>query len=111
MGCNKNGCCVQGNDRTVGSINADPDWGSMAKEDRKQQVLRILDESDLALTPYVIFRNLRMQGATFERRTLTNYLTELLDEGRVRKIEISDGDTLYQITKSGRDSIKEESDY
>lgn len=83
----------------------------MAKEDRKQQVLRILDDSDLALTPYVIFRNLRMRGATFERRTLTNYLNELLDEGRIQKIEVPDGNTLYQITREGRDSIPEDTAY
>lgn len=78
----------------------------MAKEERKQQVLKLLGESGLALTPYVIFRNLKMRGATFERRTLTNYLNELLEEGRIQKIG-GGGDPLYQITTEGLDSITE----
>lgn len=77
-----------------------PEWEGMSKEDRKNQVLVLLKESGLALTPYVIFRNIRMRGATFERRTLSNYLSELLDEGRVQKIS-TEGDPLYQITAKG----------
>jgi len=78
----------------------------MGKEERKAQVLVLLDESDLALTPYVLFRNLKMRGATFERRTLGNYLGELTEEGRIEKLDV-DGDPLYQITDAGRDSLSE----
>jgi len=77
----------------------------MGKEERKDQVLVLLAESDLALTPYVLFRNLKMRGSTFERRTLQNYLNELLNEGRIEKISAG-GDPLYQITESGRCSIE-----
>lgn len=84
-----------------------PNWGGMAKEERKQQVLKLLGESGVALTPYVIFKNLKMRGATFERRTLTNYLNELLDEGRIQKIA-DGGDPLYQITPEGIESISED---
>lgn len=79
----------------------------MGKEDRKQAALRLLDESELALTPYVLYMNLRMRGATFERRTLANYLRELVDEGRVEKIDV-EGDALYRITNDGRDSIRDD---
>ncbi|WP_251342407.1 hypothetical protein [Haloplanus halophilus] len=78
----------------------------MGKEERKEQVLQILAQSDLALTPYVLFRNLKMRGATFERRTLGNYLKELVDESRVERLEFESGDTLYQITNKGRESIE-----
>jgi len=77
----------------------------MGKEERKEQVLRILDESGLALTPYVLFRNAKMRGATFERRTLSNYLSELVDEGRVEKIIQDDETNLYRITEKGSDSL------
>lgn len=78
----------------------------MGKEERKAQVLVLLDESDLALTPYVLFRNLKMRGATFERRTLGNYLAELVEEGRIEKLDV-EGDPLYQITDDGRKSLRE----
>jgi repressor of nif and glnA expression len=55
----------------------------MGKEERKTIVLRLLDESNLSLTPYVLFRNLKDRGATFERRTLGNYLRELVEDGFV----------------------------
>jgi len=79
----------------------------MGKEERKEQVLEILAQSDLALTPYVLFRNLKMRGATFERRTLGNYLAELVDENRVERLEFEQRDTLYQITNKGRQSLNE----
>jgi len=78
---------------------------TMGKEERKQQVLQILDESGLALTPYVLFRNAKMRGSTFERRTLSNYLAELVDEGRVEKIVQEDETNLYRITEEGRKSL------
>jgi len=61
---------------------------SMAKEDRKQLVLDILIESDLALPKAAIFRNLKVRGATFERRSVDNYLSELAEEGLVRKVDV-----------------------
>lgn len=97
---------VQGNDISDGVKDFSPDGGGMGKEERKEQVLQILDESDLALTPYVLFRNLKMRGATFERRTLGNYLKELLEENRVQKLDVN-GDPLYQITEKGRKSLRD----
>ena len=60
----------------------------MAKEDRKQQVLDILMESGLALPKAAIFRNLKVRGATFERRSVDNYLAELAEEGFVKKLDV-----------------------
>lgn len=77
----------------------------MSKEERKAQALKLLDESDMAVTPYVLFRNLKMRGATFERRTLGTYLSEFVEEGFVEKIDV-DGDPLYQITDEGRDFVR-----
>ncbi len=79
---------------------------TMGKEERKEQVLQILDESGLALTPYVLFRNAKMRGSTFERRTLSNYLSELVEEGRVEKVVQEDETNLYRITEEGRDSLR-----
>lgn len=78
----------------------------MGKEDRKEDVLEVLSDSGLALTPYVIFRNARMRGATWERRSTTNYLNELLDEGRVEKITFDEGNPLYRITDKGEESFQ-----
>lgn len=99
-------CVVQGGDKSGGALTLAGDGGGMGKEERKEQVLKLLADSDLALTPYVMFRNLKMRGATFERRTLGNYLNELVDEGRVERLS-GQGDTLYQITKKGRDSLND----
>lgn len=58
----------------------------MGKEDRKRQVLKILVDSDFALPPIVIFRNAKLRGATFERRSVNNYLRELAEEGKIEKV-------------------------
>jgi Fe2+ or Zn2+ uptake regulation protein len=59
----------------------------MGKEDRKEMVLKLLAESGFALPPAAIFRNAKLQGATFERRSVNNYLEELAEEGLVKKID------------------------
>lgn len=59
---------------------------SMGKEDRKRRVLRVLADGH-ALPPIVIFRNAKLQGADFERRSVNNYLPELHDDGLVRKVD------------------------
>ena len=50
---------------------------NMGKEERKRMVLGLLVESGLELPPAVIFDNLKRRGATFERRSVDNYLQEL----------------------------------
>ena len=100
------GCMYNGIDWTISLTGFAENSLTMGKEERKAQVLEMLARSNLALTPYVLFRNLKMNGATFERRTLANYLSELQEEGRVEKLE-QPGNALYRITDSGRDSLAE----
>ena len=49
-----------------------------------------------------------MRGSTFERRTLSNYLSELVEEGRVEKIVQEDETNLYRITEEGRESLRKD---
>ncbi len=74
---------------------------NMGKEERKRMVLGLLVESGLELPPAVIFDNLKRRGATFERRSVDNYLHELREEGLVKRTDESKG---YNIaTEKGRD--------
>jgi len=95
-----------------------PDEDDMGKEDRKRQVLRLLVESEFALPPAAIFRNAKLRGATFERRSVNNYLDELVEEGLVAivdpealedgKIEQSETNRGYfMATEAGREAIDE----
>ena len=63
-------------------------------------VLGLLVESGLDLPPEVIFRNLKQRGATFERRSVDNYLSELREEGYVTKTDTKKG--YYSATEKGR---------
>ena len=62
------------------------EYSSMAKEDRMRQVLNLLTETGMALPPAVVFRNLKLRGATFESRSVNTYLKELTEGGYVRKV-------------------------
>lgn len=73
----------------------------MGKEERKRIVLRLLVESGLDLPPQVIFHNCKKRGATFERRSVDNYLSELQDEGYVERVPDTQG--FYRATDEGRD--------
>lgn len=76
------------------------DEKSMGKEERKRMVLGLLVESGLELPPAVIFDNLKKRGATFERRSVDNYLSELREEGLVERTDESKG---YNVaTEKGR---------
>jgi DNA-binding PadR family transcriptional regulator len=81
------------------------DGGRMGKAERKRQVLGLLVESGLDLPPAVIFHNLKRRGATFERRSVDNYLAELRDEGYVTKTDDSKG--YYSATEKGRDHYRD----
>jgi len=77
------------------------DPSSMGKEERKRMVLGLLVESGLELPPAVIFDNLKKRGATFERRSVDNYLAELREEGLVERTDESKG---YNVaTEKGRE--------
>jgi repressor of nif and glnA expression len=83
------------------NLHVATDGGRMGKEERKRQVLGLLVESGLELPPAVIFHNLKRRGATFERRSVDNYLAELNEEGYVTKTDDSKG--YYTATDSGEE--------
>jgi len=58
----------------------------MAPEDRRQQVLEVLQQSGVAMTAVDVFRNCKIRGATFERRTTKYYLKQLLEDDKVVKV-------------------------
>jgi predicted transcriptional regulator len=96
-----NGVISSNPDRNNESMADDREKESMGKEERKRQVLGLLVESDLALPPAVILWNAKDRGATFERRTLDNYLEELVEDGYVKKADEKRG--YYRATADGRD--------
>ena len=85
----------------VGSNGCGQKSRGMGKEERKRQVLKLLVESGLALPPAVILWNCKKRGATFERRTLDNYIEELVEEGYIEKVDEKRG--YYSATTDGRD--------
>jgi repressor of nif and glnA expression len=78
---------IAGREANTANFRPQYDGGGMGKEERMQLVIDLLAESNLALPPGVIFRNLKYKGATFERRTLMNYLQELHQEGLIEKVD------------------------
>lgn len=87
-------------DKNTGNLVHASDGGSMGKEERKRQVLQLLVESNLDLPPQVIFHNCKQRGATFERRSVDNYLKELAEDGFVEKVPDTRG--FYRATDKGR---------
>jgi hypothetical protein len=69
--------------------------GDMAPEDRRQFVLEVLEASGVAMRPVDVFRNCKLRGGTFERRSTVTYLNQLVDSGEVLKVEseaLNDGE-------------------
>lgn len=112
--------CV--NFQEIKDINmANPDGGSMTKEDRKQLVLGFMEEHPLALPPTVWYRNLRLhRTVTFSKDSLGNYFKEFVEQGLVARVDkealdkgqiktISDDDyrAYYIITDSGREYLRD----
>jgi hypothetical protein len=77
-----------------------PDGGksaSMAPEDRRQFVLEVLEGSGAAMKAVDVFRNCKLQGGTFERRSTVTYLNQLVESGDVLKVKsdaLNDGDII-----------------
>ena len=84
---------------------------TMGKQKRKEQTLELFVKSNMAFTPYVLFRNLQLRGATFEERSVKRYVSELYDDGFLEKIEYENRQHLYIATdkahKKFRDSETE----
>ncbi|MFW5900151.1 MAG: hypothetical protein ACOCTH_00025 [Halodesulfurarchaeum sp.] len=59
----------------------------MGREDRVRRILRLLVETECALPAVAVFRNAKIRGADFERRSVDNYLRDLHDRGHVRKVD------------------------
>lgn len=103
----------------IKSMTEDPP--AMTKAERKRLVLQFMEEHPLALTPKLLFRNLKLhRGITFGEASVLNYLQELDHEGlivRVKKEELDNGKIVeadkddrayYIITDAGRDSLRDE---
>lgn len=100
-------------------MSFDEDASNVAREDRIERVLRLLVESDCALPPAAIFRNAKLRGADFERRSIDNFLEVLhsrglvikvavdsLDEGAIEEVGLSEHG-YYMATDAGRESLDE----
>lgn len=106
-------------DRSGGSILTDGDGRDMGKDDRLAQVLDLLAESEFALGPSAIYRNLQLvdDRVTFQERSMKNYMPELADMGLVMPVDpkaLSDGrveqgeigNCYYMITDKGREWLR-----
>lgn len=101
MGEVKQECCIYCNmTRFEVNLPTETDGSGMGKEERKRMVLGLLVESGLELPPAVIFHNLKERGATFERRSVDNYLDELRDEGLIERTNEAKG--YNRATEKGR---------
>ncbi|MDB2226186.1 hypothetical protein PM023_16185 [Halorubrum ezzemoulense] len=59
----------------------------MGQQDRRDFVLAVLEDSGVAMKPVDVFRNCKLRGGRFERRTTKSYLSELVESGDVLKID------------------------
>jgi repressor of nif and glnA expression len=79
------------------TMHTSADGGNVGREDRIKRVLDVLADSGCAMPPAVIFRNAKLRGADFERRSVNNYLTDLHERGLVIKVDpasLDDGDVV-----------------
>lgn len=80
------------------------DGSGMARDDRVEFVYRTLCECRVPLRSIDVFRACRLRGATFERRSTNTYLRELVDEGKVLKVdsEALESGTIKELDPSKR---------
>jgi len=95
------------------------DTGNMPKSDREEAVLALLAEIGEPLPPSVIYRILRLRGATFARRSVERYCSELSERGDLEKIDPesmeegnlvaapNDSKGYWLISEQGRDRIND----
>jgi hypothetical protein len=111
------------NTESIGeNLMPDVDDENMTKSDRKEIVLSFMAKHELALPPLVIWRNLRYHhNATFAKDSVHTYLSELSDQGHLRRInpellgdrELKELDedsakrAYYIVTNSGKSEISE----
>jgi hypothetical protein len=80
---------------------------AMGKQERKEQTLELIVESNMAFTPYVLFRNLQLRGATFEYRSVKRYVSELHADGWLEKIEYDQRRHLYLATDKAHNKFRD----
>jgi hypothetical protein len=67
----------------------------MARDDRRDFVLAVLEDSGAAMRSVDVFRTCKLRGGHFEHRTTKNYLSELIESGDVLKVDseaLNDGE-------------------
>ena len=76
----------------------------MGPSDRRARVLAVLEQSGVAMKGVDVWRNCKVRGATFERRTTKYYLAQLLEDGQVVKVDGSamEGAELERVDSSER---------
>ena len=101
-------------------MDSDDNAERVAREERLRLVLEYLVETESALPPAAIFRNLKLRGATFERRSVTYFLADLHDRGLVEKVDttalesgrvvaVGQGEPGYWVaTEAGRQLVEQD---
>jgi sporulation-control protein spo0M len=88
-----------------GVINmTDHDTEDMGREERRERILSVLEDTGCAMKGVDIWRNAKLRGADFERRTAGDYLSQYVEEGEIVKVDsdaLNDGE-LMRIDKSQR---------
>ena len=70
------------NDKTTGENTL-----TMGKNERRRFVLDVLTDAGVPLKSVDVFRACKIKGATFERRTTKTLLAELVERGKVIKVD------------------------
>jgi Fe2+ or Zn2+ uptake regulation protein len=72
-----------------GIIPQVPQRNGMAAQERRDEVLSFMAEHRLALKPTTIYRNMRIhRNITFTAATVQNILTELSEDGLLRRVDV-----------------------
>ena len=98
-------CMITQDSQCSGGVKNDGGQnGGMGKEERRARILAVLEDTGCAMKGVDVWRNAKLRGAEFERRTTANYLTELMETGDVVKVDTDDLDsgTLTKIDRSER---------
>lgn len=107
------------NDKSVNVMSKLELNTTMPKADRERVVLSLLAEVGEPLPPVLVYRILRVRGATFGRRSVMRYCSELGERGQLQKIDpvaMENGDLeqidrsekgYWMITDAGRERLAE----
>jgi hypothetical protein len=87
-----------------------PNNTAMGKQERKQQTLQLVVKSNIAFTPYTLWRNLELRGATFSYRSTKRFVSEMQDDGLLEKLEYEDRQNLYIATDEAHQRFRDSED-